>query len=96
MPKTVLLLGDTDLLRLSPTVLNGETGTIGFYAWDQTDGTQYTTETVNVRGGTTALSTGSASVSIAVSDANDPPSLTSGTSVSLTELQREVPAVHCC
>ena len=84
--QSVLLLADTDLLRLSPTVANGETGTLSFYAWDQTDGTQYGTETVNTRGGTTAYSTASATVSITVNDVNDAPTLVSGTSVSLTAI----------
>jgi hypothetical protein len=85
-PTSPLLLSSTDELRYVPSVTNGETGSIGFYAWDQTTGTQYGTASVTSRGAATAFSTALTSVSITVSDVNDQPSLISGDTVSLTAI----------
>ena len=61
-------------------------GPSSFYAWDQTDGSQYGTETVTSRGGSSAYSTASATVSITVDDANDPPTMTAATTSTLSAI----------
>ena len=54
---------------------------------DQTDGSQYGTETLtSTRGGSSAYSTASATVSITVDDANDPPTMTAATTSTLSAI----------
>ena len=83
---SVFLLKPEDELRYVPSVTNGETGTLSFYAWDQTSDSQYDTATVLTRGGTTAYSSADATVSIVVIDVNDPPTMVAATTTTLTAI----------
>jgi hypothetical protein len=68
-----LLFKSTDLVRFVPDTKNGQTASFDYYAWDQYSGTAGNTASVTTRGGTTAFSTVSDSVSITVTDLNDAP-----------------------
>jgi hypothetical protein len=84
-----VLLSSSSQVRYVPDGDNGETATLSFKAWDATSGTASTNSVTNTAdtstsGGTSAFSSGSATVSIAVSDLNDAPTVTSGSTVTLT------------
>ena len=71
-----LLLGESDRLRYVPDGENGETATIVFQAWDQTDGGVSGTKVdPSVSGGTTAFSDQVEAATIMVSDVNDAPTV---------------------
>jgi hypothetical protein len=74
-----LLLRVTDFLRFVPDAQNGTTGSITYYAWDQTGATagqQGTKVDVSSRGFDTPFSALSDTASITVSSVNDSPVLT--------------------
>ena len=84
-----LLLTSTTQVRYIPDSQNGETATFGFVAWDQTTGTASTNGTpsyasTSSSGGTTAYSSQSATASMTVTSVNDAPTVTNGTTVTLT------------
>jgi hypothetical protein len=84
-----VLLSSSSQVRYVPDGDNGETATLSFKAWDATSGTASTNSVINTAdtttsGGTSAFSSGSASASIVVSDLNDAPTVTSGSTVTLT------------
>ncbi|HEY8084414.1 MAG TPA: hypothetical protein VIE69_02285, partial [Methylophilaceae bacterium] len=84
-----LLLDSTALVRYSPDLQNGETATFNFRAWDETTGTASTNASPQVgnttsNGGTTAYSSGSATTSIVVTSVNDAPTISNGSTVTLT------------
>lgn len=84
-----LLLTSTTQVRYVPDGLNGETATFSFKAWDQTSGTASTNSTPSYAsaspgGGTTAYSSQSASTSMTVTSVNDAPTITNGSTVTLT------------
>jgi hypothetical protein len=84
-----LLLTSTTQVRYIPDGNNGETATFGFIAWDQTTGAASTNSTPAYAnpgsgGGTTAYSSQSATASITVISVNDAPTITNGTTVTLT------------
>ena len=84
-----VLLSSSSQIRYVPDGDNGETATLSFKAWDATSGTASTNSVINTAdtstsGGTSAFSSGSASASIVVSDLNDAPTVTSGSTVTLT------------
>jgi|GEM_PF-3431786 len=88
-----LLLKSTDLVRFVPDTKNGQTASFDYYAWDQYSGTAGSTTNVATRGGATAYSLASDSVSITVTNLNDAPVLdldtgTGGTSYSTNFLVR--------
>jgi hypothetical protein len=74
-----LLLRVTDFIRFVPDAQNGTTGSITYYAWDQTGATagqQGAKVDVNSRGFDTPFSPFSDTASITVSSVNDAPVLT--------------------
>ncbi len=71
-----LLLRSTDLIRYTPNGENGGSGSIDYYAWDQTAGAAGTKVDASERGGITSFSESAASASILVSDVNDAPTVT--------------------
>ncbi|WP_459609658.1 putative Ig domain-containing protein, partial [Dickeya oryzae] len=86
---SALLLSATAQIRYMPDSANGETATFSFRAWDQTSGTATSGATkgladTSTTGGSSAFSTNSAQASLTVSDVNDAPTLSSGTTVTLT------------
>ncbi|MGB4065513.1 MAG: VCBS domain-containing protein, partial [Azonexus sp.] len=76
-----LLLRSTDLVRFVPDTVGGTTAntltqpSLSYYAWDQSAGTAGSLVSTANRGGTTALSTLSDTVAIAVTDVNDAPTI---------------------
>ncbi|MFT3858605.1 MAG: Ig-like domain-containing protein [Aquabacterium sp.] len=76
---SALLLRATDRVRFVPDGLNADSASIGYYAWDQSTGTQGNKVDVSTRGGTTAYSSAAGSSAITVTAVNDAPVLT-GTS----------------
>ncbi|AUQ26918.1 putative Ig domain-containing protein [Dickeya zeae] len=92
---SALLLSSTARVRYVPDSVNGETATFSFRAWDQTSGTATTGATkgladTSTTGGSSAFSTNSAHASLSVSDVNDAPTLSSGTTVTLTTTTEDV------
>src|SRR6185369_9514396 len=84
-----LLITSTTQVRYIPDGQNGETATFTFMAWDQTSGTASTNGTPGYAnpgagGGTTAYSSQSATASMTVTSVNDAPTITNGTTVTLT------------
>lgn len=84
-----LLLTSGTQVRYIPDSQNGETATFTFVAWDQTTGTASTNSTASYanpspNGGTTAYSSQSASATMTVTSVNDAPTITNGTTVTLT------------
>jgi hypothetical protein len=78
---SALLLTSTSQVRYMPNGVSGETATLTFRAWDRTAGTASTNDTPGLadpstNGGTTAFSTGTAQATLAVTEINDPPTLT--------------------
>jgi hypothetical protein len=78
---SALLLTSTSQVRYMPNGVNGETATLTFRVWDQTSGTASTNDAPGLadsstNGGTTAFSTGTAQATLAVTEINDPPILT--------------------
>jgi hypothetical protein len=71
-----LLLPDTAQLCYTPDMMNGETATITYRAWDMTYGTPGTTSDTTISGGATAFSTATDTASLIVTDLNDAPVLT--------------------
>lgn len=89
---SALLLRSSDLVRFIP---NGETGTsasFGFYAWDQSTGTQGTKMDVSSRGGITAFSSATETANITVTNVNDAP-VTSTSAGNSTYVENAVTAV---
>ncbi len=73
-----LLLRSTDLVRLLPDGLNGNTGSITFHAWDRTgatSGQQGTKIDTTTNGGVTPFSSATGTSSITAQDVNDAPVL---------------------
>ncbi len=74
-----LLLRSDDAVRFVPDGLHGTTAgnltkpSLQYYAWDQSAGSAGSQVASATRGGSTALSTASGSVDIAITDANDAP-----------------------
>jgi autotransporter-associated beta strand protein len=71
-----LLLGPTALLRYVPDGRNAESAGLSLRGWDQSVGTAGSTVAANTVGGSSALSAGSASLSLSVTAVNDAPVLT--------------------
>ncbi|WP_291596414.1 Ig-like domain-containing protein [Comamonas sp.] len=84
-----LILRPTDRVRFVPDGIHGETATITYKAWDQTNGTagfQGAKINTSTSGGTSAYSTATDTASVTVTAVNDRPVLTpSGGSVVWTE-----------
>ena len=70
-----LLLRATDRLRFLPDTVGGTTGTLGYYAWDQSTGTAGSLVNAGIRGGSAAYSLASDSAGITVTDLNDTPTV---------------------
>ncbi|MGM3159355.1 DUF4347 domain-containing protein [Dickeya undicola] len=92
---SALLLSATAQIRYVPDSANGETATFSFRAWDQTSGTATNGATkgladTSTTGGSSAFSTNSAQASLTVSSVNDAPTLSSGTTVTLTTTTEDV------
>ncbi|WP_225086769.1 putative Ig domain-containing protein [Pectobacterium colocasium] len=92
---SALLLSSTTQIRYVPDGANGETATLGFRAWDQTSGTATSGATrgladTSTTGGSSAFSANSAQATLAVSNVNDAPTLSSGTTVTLTPTTEDV------
>src|SRR5204863_55224 len=81
---SALLLRSTDKLRFVPDGQNGTTASVTFCAWDQTIGVAGNKVDTTTSGGSTAFSTASVSSNITVTSVNDAPTITSGTTVTLT------------
>lgn len=71
--EAALALGATAQLRYQPDAERGETATLTFRAWDQSNGTEGTTLDASSAGDTTALSTQSGAVSVTITGVNDAP-----------------------
>ena len=85
-----LLLGESDRLRYVPDGENGETATIVFQAWDQTDGGVSGTKVdSSVSGGATSFSDQVEAATIDVSDVNDAPVLGIGGQNTLTSIDED-------
>ncbi|QLF92922.1 DUF4347 domain-containing protein [Pseudomonas sp. ABC1] len=85
-----LLLRSTDRVRFVPDGVHGETATITYRAWDQTNSTQggqgSRLNVTSLLGGSNAFSTGTDTASVVVTAINDAPIVTgSGGSVGWTE-----------
>lgn len=85
-PGEVLLLGPDDRVRFVPDGENATSATLGYYAWDGATGTAGTTaggiagdDNTAHRGGTSAYSVGSGTVSLTVTGANDAPDVSGET-----------------
>ena len=68
-----LALSSTDLLRYAPDGERGEEATLTYQAWDRSTGTAGDTLDVSTRGGTTAYSQNSGTLSVDITDVNDDP-----------------------
>jgi protocadherin Fat 4 len=84
-----LLITSTTQVRYIPDGNNGETATFSYKAWDQTSGTASDNATARYAttassGGTTAFSSNNASAQIIVTSVNDAPTISSGSTYSLT------------
>ncbi|MBF0151854.1 MAG: DUF4347 domain-containing protein, partial [Magnetococcales bacterium] len=82
---SALLLRETDLIRFVPNAIKATSGTISFYAWDQTSGTSGTKVNVTTRGGSNAFSINSNTATIIATEVNDTPAIASGGTVTFTE-----------
>ena len=92
---SALLLSSTAQIRYVPDSANGETATFSFRAWDQTSGTATAGASkglanTSTTGGSSAFSANSAQASLAVSNVNDAPTLSSGVTVALTPTTEDV------
>ncbi len=81
----VVLLRSTDQVRFVPDGLNGTTGHLSYYAWDQATGTAGSTVSsiagdANLanRGGVSPYSVDAGTVTLTVTDVNDAPTITNG------------------
>ena len=75
---SALLLAASDLVRFVPDGSNGASSdTFTYRAWDQTSGRDGVTADTTANGGTTAFSTASDTVHLAVSGVDSPPVITS-------------------
>ncbi len=86
---SALLVTSTTQVRYVPNGNNGETATFTYKAWDQTSGTASTNATASYAttassGGTTAFSTSNATASMTVTSVNDAPTITNGSTYTLT------------
>ncbi|WP_139826424.1 DUF4347 domain-containing protein [Derxia lacustris] len=93
---SALLLRATDRLRFVPDGIDADSASVTYRAWDQTGATagqQGTKVDASGNGGATAFSTASDSASIAVSAANDAPTLATA-SFSLTGTDEDTAAVY--
>ena len=68
-----LALSSTDLLRYAPDGERGEEATLTYQAWDRSTGNAGYTLDVSTRGGTTAYSQNSGTLSVDITDVNDDP-----------------------
>jgi VCBS repeat-containing protein len=87
-----LLLKADDFMRFVPDEKNGTSATLTYHAWDQTSGTHGQSVDLtapSATGGTTAFSVDTDTVSIAVSDVNDPPTVSGP--VTLTAVNEDTP-----
>jgi hypothetical protein len=73
---SALLLPATAQLRYAPDLMNGETVTITYCAWDATSGSAGMKVSTANNGGTTAFSSATDTASLTVTDVNDAPVLT--------------------
>jgi len=73
-----LLLKPSDFVRMAPNGMNGTTGSISYYGWDQTSGSEGSKVDVSdfSRGGSSSFSLDSATSTIIVIAVNDPPVVT--------------------
>ncbi|MDF1622993.1 MAG: DUF4347 domain-containing protein [Pseudohongiella nitratireducens] len=88
------LLSKSAMLRYSPDDENGEDVTLTARAWDGSAGTasdEASVSTLNtqVNGGDSAFSTEQASITLSVTDLNDPPTLNSGTEYEMTRIDED-------
>ncbi|MDF1795718.1 MAG: hypothetical protein P1U63_04180, partial [Coxiellaceae bacterium] len=74
-----LLLQSTDKLRVIPDGSNAGSGSVSFYAWDQTSGTAGGYADASTRGTTSAFSSDTATSSITITAVNDAPVLSAST-----------------
>jgi VCBS repeat-containing protein len=81
----VVLLRSTDQVRFVPDGLNGTTGHLSYYAWDQATGTAGSTVSniagdanLASRGGVSPYSLDAGTVTLTVTDVNDAPTITNG------------------
>ncbi|OSQ40874.1 DUF4347 domain-containing protein [Thalassospira mesophila] len=82
---SALLLRSTDKVRFVPNGENATTASISYHAWDQTgSGSAGSKVSVTSTGADTAFSTATDTASIAVSSLNDAPTVTNGSTVTLT------------
>ncbi|MDI9855895.1 DUF4347 domain-containing protein [Comamonas sp. 17RB] len=76
---TALILNTTNKVRYVPDGIHGETATLIYKAWDQTNGTaglEGTKRDTTISGGTSAYSTGTDTASVVVTAVNDAPVVT--------------------
>ena len=77
------LLRLTDLVRFTPSTVNGGTLSINYRGWDQTTGTVGSLADVTTNGGTTAYSSNTAVLNLNTADVNDAPVLNNSGTVTL-------------
>ncbi|MCP4246051.1 MAG: hypothetical protein GY778_03285, partial [bacterium] len=84
---SAMLLSNTSWVRYQPDLLNGETASLTFHAWDGSTGSASVTGTPSTAdpaggGGATAYSNGTAIANLTVTDLNDAPTATNLSSTS--------------
>ncbi len=80
---SALLLRSTDYVRFVPNAQNATTAAFTFRAWDTSSGTAGLKVDSSTNGGATPFSTSTEIASIVVTDVNDAPTITNGSSISL-------------
>ncbi len=86
---SALLLSSDVQLRYVGDSKRGETATLSYRAWDQSSGTAGSKTDASTQGGTTAFSSNSSAVSIAVSNINERPVLDTKASPALTTIAED-------
>ena len=86
---SALLLRSSDLVRFVPNGITSTSGTITFYAWDQSSGTFGTKVDASTNGGTTAFSTAVEVASINITAVNDAPVLDNTGTMTLTTIMED-------
>ncbi|HEX4611398.1 MAG TPA: cadherin domain-containing protein, partial [Urbifossiella sp.] len=79
-----LLLPGSALIRYQPDLENGETPTITYRAWDQSNGVAGTLADTTLNGLTFGFSTATDTGTLTVTDVNDAPTLAAGAAVGLS------------
>ncbi|MBN9697137.1 MAG: DUF4347 domain-containing protein, partial [Zoogloea sp.] len=82
---SALLLRAEDRIRFVPDGKNGTTASITYRAWDQSSGTPGSKADAGTYGGTSAFSVATDTASLAVTDVNDVPVITSSATASVAE-----------